>query len=227
MVPNSPKIGPEFTNLWSRIYLVPNSLGPEFTNWPGPEFTWSRIHQHSYWRGPKLSEGIRGLWVIFVTKTKKSTEKKNTRRFKVNSSSIRQYTFFLEIPSMNWGNPAFFDPLLLLYFPLTSHSIIGSSVSMSVKHKPLHWYCTLLSENPLFSYNSPLLNQKHECYFKSKYPVNMTDEEWLQVLEKKFQILEFFTSPVRAHGRGKGRMHICYCGMFIIGRNLTIFPVWL
>ena len=45
----------------------------------------------------------------FVTKTKKSTEK-NTRRFKVNSSSIRQYTFFLEIPSMNWGNPAFFDP---------------------------------------------------------------------------------------------------------------------
>ena len=27
-------------------------------------------------------------------------------------------------------------PLLLVYFPLTSHSIIGSSVSMSVKHKP-------------------------------------------------------------------------------------------
>ena len=31
----------------------------------------------------------------------------------------------------------------------------------------------------------------------------MTDEEWLQVLEKKFQILEFFTSPVRAYGLGK------------------------
>ena len=55
----------------------------------------------------------------------------------------------------------------------------------------------------------------------------MTDAEWLQVLEKKFQVLKFFTSPVRVYGRGKGRMHICYCEMFIFGRNLTIFPVWL
>ena len=65
---------------------------------------------------------------------------------------------------------------------------------MSVKHKPLHWYCTLLSENPSFSYNSPLVNQKPVCYFKSKYPVNMTDEEWLQVLQKKvssFEVLHF------------------------------------
>ena len=45
----------------------------------------------------------------FVTKTKKNTEK-NTRGFKVNSSSIRQYAFCLEIQSINWGNPAFFDP---------------------------------------------------------------------------------------------------------------------
>ena len=36
----------------------------------------------------------------FVTKTKKNTEK-NTRRFKVNSSSIRQYTFCLKIQSIN------------------------------------------------------------------------------------------------------------------------------
>ena len=55
----------------------------------------------------------------------------------------------------------------------------------------------------------------------------MTDDEWLQVLEKKFQVLKVFTSPVRAYGRGKGRMHICYCESFIIGRKLTIFPVWL
>ena len=48
----------------------------------------------------------------------------------------------------------------------------------------------------------------------------MTDEEWLQVLK-------FFTSPVRSYGRGKGSMHIFDCEMFIIGRNLTIFPVWL
>ena len=54
----------------------------------------------------------------------------------------------------------------------------------------------------------------------------MTDEEWLQVLEKKFQVLKFFTSPVRAYGQGKGRMHICYCEMFTISRNLTIFSVW-
>ena len=55
----------------------------------------------------------------------------------------------------------------------------------------------------------------------------MTDEEWLQVLEKKFQVLKFFTSPIRAYGWGKGRVHIFYCEMFIIGRNMTIFPVWL
>ena len=55
----------------------------------------------------------------------------------------------------------------------------------------------------------------------------MTDEEWLQVLEKKFQVLKFFISPVHAYGQGKGMMYICYCEMFIIGRNLTIFPVWL
>ena len=41
--------------------------------------------------------------------------------------------------------------------------------------------------------------------------------------KKKFQTLKFLTSPVRAYGRGKGRVHICYCEMFIIGRNLTIF----
>ena len=51
----------------------------------------------------------------------------------------------------------------------------------------------------------------------------MTDEEWLQVLEKKFQVLKFFTSPVRAYCRGKGRMHICYCEMCIIGHNFDNF----
>ena len=75
---------------------------------------------------------------------------------------------------------------------------------MSVKHKPLHWYCTLLSENPLFSYNSPLLNQKHECYFKSKYPVNMTDEEWLQVLEKSFKFWSSSLPPFVHTVWGKG-----------------------
>ena len=98
---------------------------------------------------------------------------------------------------------------------------------MSVKHKPLHWYCTLLSENLSFSCNSPLISKKPVCYFISKYPLNMSDEEWLQVLEKKFQVLKFFTSHVRVYVRGKGRIHICYCEMFIICRNLTIFPVWL
>ena len=45
--------------------------------------------------------------------------------------------------------------------------------------------------------------------------------------KKMFQVLKFCTSPVRAYGQGKGRMHIFYCEMFIIGRNLTIFTVWL
>ena len=65
---------------------------------------------------------------------------------------------------------------------------------MSVEHKPLHKYCTLLSENPSFSYNSPLVNQKPVCYFKSKYPVNITEEKWLKVLEKKvssFEVIHF------------------------------------
>ena len=56
---------------------------------------------------------------------------------------------------------------------------------MSVKHKLLHWYGTLLSENPSFSYKSPLVNQKPVWYFKSKYPVNMTDEGWLQFFRKQ------------------------------------------
>ena len=53
----------------------------------------------------------------------------------------------------------------------------------------------------------------------------MTDEEWLQVLEKKvssFEVLHF-PGPLHAYGRVKERMHICYYEMFIIGRNLTIF----
>ena len=92
---------------------------------------------------------------------------------------------------------------------------------MSVKHKPLHWYCTLLSEIPSFSYNSPLVNQTPVCYFKSKYPVNMTDAEWLQVFEKKSFMFWSSSLPPYVHMvGGKGRMHICYCEMFIIGRNL-------
>ena len=55
----------------------------------------------------------------------------------------------------------------------------------------------------------------------------MTDEEWLQVLEKKVSSFEVLHIPVREYGRGNGRMHICYCEIFIIGRNLTIFLVWL
>ena len=138
----------------------------------------------------------------FVTKTKKNTEK-NTRRFKVNSSSIRQYPFCLEIQSINWGNPAFFDPSFCCTF--RSHrTLLSEAVFLWALTKPLHWYGTLLSEIQSFSYNSLSVNQKPACYFKSKYPVNMTDEEWLQVLEKKFQVLKFFTSPVRAYGRGNG-----------------------
>ena len=37
-------------------------------------------------------------------------------------------------------------PLFFVYFQLTSHHIIGSSITMSVKHKPWYWYGTLLSD---------------------------------------------------------------------------------
>ena len=66
------------------------------------------------------------------------------------------------------------------------------------------WYCTLLSENPSISYNSPLVNQKPVCYFKSKYPVNMTDEEWLQVWKKRFKFLSSSLPPYVHMVGGKG-----------------------
>ena len=36
---------------------------------------------------------------------------------------------------------------------------------------------------------------KNLCFFTSKFSVNMTDEEWLQFFDKKFQVLKCFTSP--------------------------------
>ena len=93
----------------------------------------------------------------FVTKNKTNTEIQGLLK-------LYQTVYFLSRNSMyKLRKSGVLWPLLLLYFPLTSHSIIGSSVSMSVKHKLLHWYCTLLSENPSFSYNSPLVNQKNLC----------------------------------------------------------------
>ena len=42
----------------------------------------------------------------------------------------------------------------------------------------------------------------------------------------KFQIeISVRGQRTEANGRGKGRMHNSYCEMFIIGCNLTIFPV--
>ena len=75
---------------------------------------------------------------------------------------------------------------------------------MSVKPKPLHWCYSLLSENPSFSYNSPLVNQKPVCYFKSKYPVSITDEEWLLVLEKSFKFWSSSLPPYVHMVEGKG-----------------------
>ena len=100
-----------------------------------------------YWRGPNYRKEF-AVYRLFCNQNQEKTQKKNTRRFKVNSSSIRQYTFCLEIQSINWGNSAFFDPSFCCTFRSHRTLIIGSRVSMSVKHKPLHWYCTLLSENP-------------------------------------------------------------------------------
>ena len=75
-----------------------------------------------YWRSPNYRRNSR-FFCYFVTKAKKNTEK-NIRRFKVNSSSIRQYTFCLEIQSIKRGNPAFFDPSFCCTF--RSHRTILS-----------------------------------------------------------------------------------------------------
>ena len=54
----------------------------------------------------------------------------------------------------------------------------------------------------------------------------MTDEEWLQVLEKKFQVLKFYTSPVRA--RGMVRMTVGERGREkVVGENLHFSYVFL
>ena len=47
------------------------------------------------------------------------------------------------------------------------------------------------------------------------------------IFGEKVSILKYLTSPAHNFGRGVGRAHLFYCEMFIIGRNLTIFPVWL
>ena len=145
-----------------------------------------------YWRGPNYRKEFAVYWLFC-----NQNQEKHRKKYQKIQGQLKLYqtVYFLSRNSKyKLRKSGVLWPLLLLYFPLTSHSIIGNSVSMSVKHKPLHWYCTLLSENPSLSYNSPLVNQKPVCYFKSKYPVNMTDEEWLQVFEKKvsgFEVLHF------------------------------------
>ena len=66
------------------------------------------VRQIPYWRGPYYRKEF-AVFLLFCNQ-RQEKHRKNTRRFKVNSSSIRQYTFCLEIQSINRENPAFFDP---------------------------------------------------------------------------------------------------------------------
>ena len=135
-----------------------------------------------------------------------------------------QTVYFLSRNSKNkLSKSGFLWPLLLVNFPLTSHHIIRSSVTMSKKQKPWHWYSTLLLYTLSFRYNWPSKN-KNLCFTKSKSLVNMTDEEWLLLFEKKFQVLECFTPLAHAYGHGIERRHVFYDEMLIIVRNLTILP---
>ena len=61
-----------------------------------------------YWRGPNYRKEF-AVFGLFCNQNQEK-HRKNTIRFKVNSSSIRHYSFCLEIQSINWGNPVFFDP---------------------------------------------------------------------------------------------------------------------
>ena len=62
--------------------------GPIATHPPSPQPQINKTH--AYWRGLRFFN-------YFVTINEKNTGE-NTQRSKVNSSSIRQYTFSLEIP---------------------------------------------------------------------------------------------------------------------------------
>ena len=79
-----------------------------------------------YWQGPNYRKNFAACQ-LFCNRNQENTVK-NTRRSKVNSNSIRQCTFYLEIQSINRGNPAFFYPSFRCTF--RSHdTILSKAVS--------------------------------------------------------------------------------------------------
>ena len=92
----------------------------------------------------KLSEGIRGFR-LFCNQNK---EKHRKKYLKIQCQlKLYQTVYFLSRNSKYKSRKSgVLWPLPFVYFSLTSHHIIGSSVSMGVKHKLWHWYGTLLSD---------------------------------------------------------------------------------
>ena len=78
-----------------------------------------------YWRGPNYRKEF-AVFQLFCNQNQEKHRKKSGG-FKVNSSSIRQYTFCLEIQSINWGNPAFFDPSFCCTFR-SHHTLLSEAV---------------------------------------------------------------------------------------------------
>ena len=111
-------------------------------------------------------------------------------------------------------------PLLLLYFPLTSHSIIGSSVSMSVKHKPLHWYCTLLAETPSFSYNSPCKPKTCELF---SIKISSEYDRWRMVASFRKKSFKFWSSSLPPYVHMVGEKGGC---TFATVKCLLLVVIW-
>ena len=84
----------------------------------------------------------------YVSKTNKNTEKKYSKI--QGQLKLYQTVYFLSRNSKYKVRKSdVLWPLLFVCFPLTSHHIIGSSVSMSVKYILWRWYGTLLSDIPI------------------------------------------------------------------------------
>ena len=89
----------------------------------------------------KLLEGIHSFSVIF-----NHNHEKHRKKYSEIQGQLKLYqtVYFLSRNSKYKPRKSgVLWPLLFVYFSLTSHHIIGSIVSMSVKYKPWHRYGTL------------------------------------------------------------------------------------
>ena len=128
----------EKTNHWDR--------SGEIGNWI-PGLLLCKQELDHYWRAPNYRKEFT-VFRLFCNQNKEKYRKK----YSMIQGQLKFYqtVYFLSRNSKYKSRKSGgLWPLLFVYFPLTSHHIIGSSVSMSVKYKLWHWYGTLLSDIPI------------------------------------------------------------------------------